>query len=56
MTANVAASIRARPLNKRRSGGSEFELFLVRYACERFLKGMTLMSIQSCHPHSKARP
>ena len=69
MTANVAASIRARLLNKARSVGSEFELFLVRYACERFLyrlgesaerercilKGMTLMSIQSCHPHSKAR-
>lgn len=37
MTANVAASIRARLLNKARSVGSEYELFLVRYACERFL-------------------
>lgn len=37
MTANVAASIRARLLNKARNIGSEFELFLVRYACERFL-------------------
>ena len=69
MTANVAASIRAHLLNKARSVGSEFELFLVRYACERFLyrlgesverdrcilNGVTLMSIQSCDPHSKAR-
>ncbi len=37
MTANVAALIRARLLNKARNIGSEFELFLVRYACERFL-------------------
>ena len=37
MTTNVAASIRARLLNKARSTGAEFELFLVRYACERFL-------------------
>ena len=37
MTPNVAASIRARLLNKARSVGTEFELFLVRYACERFL-------------------
>ena len=37
MTANVAASIGARLLNKARSVGSEYELFLVRYACERFL-------------------
>ena len=37
MTATVAASIRARLLDKARSVGAEFELFLVRYACERFL-------------------
>ena len=37
MKLNVAASIRERLLNKARSVGAEFELFLVRYACERFL-------------------
>ena len=37
MTPNVATSIRRRLLNKARSVGAEFELFLVRYACERFL-------------------
>ena len=37
MTPNVVASIRKRLLNKARSVGTEFELFLVRYACERFL-------------------
>ena len=37
MTANAATSIRARLLNKARNVGAEFELFLVRYACERFL-------------------
>jgi predicted nucleotidyltransferase component of viral defense system len=34
---DVAASIKARLLNKARARGEEFELFLVRYACERFL-------------------
>ncbi len=37
MTDNVAASIKARLLNVARRGGDEFELFLVRYASERFL-------------------
>ncbi len=37
MTLNVAVSIRERLLNKAKSVGAEFELFLVRYACERFL-------------------
>ena len=37
MTQNVAVSIRERLLNKAKSVGAEFELFLVRYACERFL-------------------
>lgn len=37
MTDNVAASIKARLLNVARRGGEEFELFLVRYASERFL-------------------
>ncbi len=37
MSPDVAASIRARLLNKAKQTGEEFELFLVRYACERFL-------------------
>jgi len=37
MTPNVAASIKGRLLTKARERGEEFELFLVRYACERFL-------------------
>lgn len=37
MSPDVAASIKARLLNKARERGEEFELFLVRYACERFL-------------------
>lgn len=36
MTSNVAASIRARLLNKAKCAGTEFKLLLVRYACERF--------------------
>ena len=37
MTTNVAASIRTRLLNRARTEGTEFQLFLDRYACERFL-------------------
>ncbi|MCK4515179.1 MAG: nucleotidyl transferase AbiEii/AbiGii toxin family protein [Spirochaetaceae bacterium] len=37
MTSNIAASIKARLLTKARKRAEEFELFLVRYACERFL-------------------
>ncbi len=37
MTSNVAASIRARLLNRARAEETEFQLFLDRYACERFL-------------------
>ena len=37
MTTNVAASIRGRLLNRARTEKTEFELFLVRYASERFL-------------------
>lgn len=37
MSSNVAASIRARLLNRARSQGIEFQHYLVRYACERFL-------------------
>ena len=69
MTANVAASIRARLLNKARNIGSEFELFLVRYACERFLyrlgesverercilKGATLLALWMEEPYRATR-
>ena len=37
MTRDVPASVRARLLNKAKEGHEEFELFLVRYSCERFL-------------------
>ena len=37
MSSNIADSIKARLLNEARGGGTEFELVLVRYACERFL-------------------
>ena len=37
MSLDVAASIRSRLLNRAKSGGIEFQLYLVRYACERFL-------------------
>ena len=37
MTSNVSASIRARLLNRVRTEGTEFQLFLGRYAYERFL-------------------
>ena len=69
MMSNVAASIRARLLNKAKSAGTEFELLLVRYACERFLyrlgesverdqcilTSVTPMSDPFCELHSKAR-
>jgi predicted nucleotidyltransferase component of viral defense system len=37
MSANVPASVKARLLNQARQAGEELELYLVRYACERFL-------------------
>jgi predicted nucleotidyltransferase component of viral defense system len=37
MSPDVPASIKARLLKKAKERGEEFELFLVRYACERFL-------------------
>ncbi len=48
MSPNIAASIKARLLNKMRSEGSnfEFELFHVRYACERFLYRLGASSIR----------
>ena len=69
MTTNVAASIRARLLNRARDEGTEFELFLVRYACERFLyrlgaseirdscilKGASLLSLWMEEPYRATR-
>lgn len=69
MTANVAASIRDRLRNKARDRGTEFELFLVRYACERFLyrlgaseerercilKGATLLGLWMEEPYRATR-
>ena len=37
MTPNVAASIRTRLLNRAKTEQTEFQLFLDRYGCERFL-------------------
>ncbi len=37
MSPDVPASIKARLLNRAKQRGEELELFLVRYACERFL-------------------
>ena len=37
MTTNIVASIRARLLNRARGEGTDFQLFLDRYGCERFL-------------------
>ena len=69
MTTNVAASIRSRLLNRARDEGTEFELFLVRYACERFLyrlgaseirdrcilKGASLLSLWMEDPYRATR-
>ena len=69
MTANVAASIRARLSNKAREEEVEFELILVRYACERFLyrlgkseerercilKGATLLGLWMDEPYRSTR-
>ena len=66
MSSNIADSIKARLLNETRGGGTEFELFLVRYACERFLyrlgesairdrcilKGATLLALWMREPLS----
>ena len=37
MTTNVAASIRSRLLSRAKAESTDFQLFLDRYACERFL-------------------
>ena len=69
MITNVAASIRARLSNKAKASGIEFQFFLVRYACERFLyrlgacpardrfilKGATLLGIWMDEPYRATR-
>ncbi len=69
MSSNIADSIRARLLNEARRGGTEFELSLVRYACERFLyrlgesavqercilKGATLLALWMKEPYRATR-
>lgn len=69
MTTNVAASIRARLLNRARTEGTEFQLFLDRYACERFLyrlgesevrdrcilKGASLLALWMDEPYRATR-
>ena len=69
MITNVAASIRARLSNKAKASGIEFQFFLVRYACERFLyrlgacpvrdrlilKGATLLAVWMDEPYRATR-
>ena len=69
MRPNVADSIKARLLSKAKEDGTEFELFLVRYACERFLyrlgvsevrekcilKGATLLALWMKEPYRATR-
>ena len=69
MSSNIADSIKARLLNEARGGGTEFELVLVRYACERFLyrlgesavrdrcilKGATLLALWMKEPYRATR-
>ena len=69
MNSNIADSIKARLLNEARGGGTEFELSLVRYACERFLyrlgesavrdrcilKGATLLALWMKEPYRATR-
>ena len=69
MTTNVPASIRSRLLNRARAEGTEFQLFLDRYACERFLyrlgeseargrcilKGASLLALWMDEPYRSTR-
>ena len=69
MITNVAASIGARFSNKAKASGIEFQFFLVRYACERFLyrlgacpvrdrfilKGATLLAVWMDEPYRATR-
>ena len=69
MTTNVAASIRSRLLSGAKAEGTEFQLFLDRYACERFLyrlgeseirdrcilKGASLLALWMDEPYRATR-
>ena len=69
MSTNIAESVKARLLNRGSEGGTEFELLLVRYACERFLyrlgasavgdrcilKGATLLALWMKEPYRATR-
>ncbi len=69
MSPDIAASIRARLLSRAKESGEEFELTLVRYACERFLyrlgasplrdrcilKGASLQSVWMKDPYRATR-
>ena len=69
MTSNLAASIRSRLLNKARTEGTDFQLYLDRYACERFLyrlgaseardscilKGASLLALWMGEPYRATR-
>ena len=69
MITDVAASIRSRLYNKAKKSGIEFQFFLVRYACERFLyrlgacpvrdrfilKGATLLAVWMDEPYRATR-
>ena len=69
MTRNIAASVKARLLNRAKEKEEEFELFLVRFACERFLyrlsasdlrgrctlKGAALLTLWMADPYRATR-
>ncbi len=69
MTTNVAASIRSRLLSRAKAEATEFQLFLDRYACERFLyrlgesdirdrcilKGASLLALWMDEPYRATR-
>ena len=69
MSRNVAASIKARLLSQWKGSGTQFQLFLDRYACERFLyrlgksdvrdrcilKGATLLALWMNEPYRATR-
>ena len=49
MSPDIAASIKARLLAKAKARQEEFELFLVRYACERFLYRLGASELRTAH-------
>ena len=69
MTTDVAASIRSRLLSRAKAEGTDFQLFLDRYACERFLyrlgesevrdrcilKGASLLALWMDEPYRATR-